>query len=93
MKVTGFTFNRNALIYDYPVVEAISSILPVCDDFVVAVGNSDDETLKLIAQIDPVKIRIIETTWDDSLREGGRVLALETDKVYAAITGDTDWAF
>lgn len=93
MKVTGFTFIRNALIYDYPVVEAIRSILPVCDDFVVAVGNSDDATLQLIRQIDPVKIRIIETMWDDTLREGGRVLALETDKAYQAIGNDTDWAF
>lgn len=93
MKVTGFTFIRNALIYDYPVVEAIRSILPVCDDFVVAVGNSDDATLQLIRQIDPVKIRIIETVWDDTLREGGRVLALETDKAYQAIGNDTDWAF
>lgn len=92
MKVTGFTFIRNALIYDYPVAEAIRSILPICDDFVVAVGNSDDETLKLIAEIDPSKIRIIETIWDDSLREGGRVLALETDKAYKAISEDTDWA-
>jgi hypothetical protein len=93
MKVTGFTFIRNALIYDYPVVEAIRSILPVCDDFVVAVGNSDDATLQLIRQIDPVKIRIIETVWDDTLREGGRVLALETDKAYQAIGNDSDWAF
>jgi hypothetical protein len=80
MKVTGFTIIRNALIYDYPVVEAIRSILPVCDEFVVAVGNSDDATLELIAGIDPDKIRIVETLWDDTLREGGRVLALETDK-------------
>ena len=93
MKVTGFTFIRNALIYDYPVVEAIRSILPICDEFVVAVGNSDDATLQLISRIDPSKIRIIETVWDDSLREGGRVLALETDKAYQAIPADTDWAF
>jgi hypothetical protein len=93
MKVTGFTFIRNALIYDYPVVEAIRSILPVCDDFVVAVGNSDDATLQLIRQIDPAKIKIVETVWDDKLREGGRVLALETDKAYQAIGNDTDWAF
>lgn len=93
MKVTGFTFIRNALIYDYPVVEAIRSILPVCDDFVVAVGNSDDATLELISQIDPKKIRIINTTWDDSLREDGCVLALETDKAYKAIADDSDWAF
>ena len=59
MKVTGFTFVKNALIYDYPVVEAIQSILPICDDFVVAVGKSDDSTLELIQSIDPSKIRII----------------------------------
>jgi hypothetical protein len=93
MKVTGFTFIRNALIYDYPVVEAIRSILPVCDDFVVAVGHSEDATLELIRQIDPAKIRIIETVWDDTLREGGRVLALETDKAFQAISPDSDWAF
>jgi hypothetical protein len=93
MKVTGFTFIKDALIYDYPVVEAIKSILPVCDDFVVAVGKSNDDTLKLISNIDPVKIRIIETIWDESLREGGRVLAVETDKAFAEVPSDSDWAF
>ncbi len=92
MKVSGFTFIRNALTYDYPIVEAIKSILPLCDEVVVAVGNSDDETLALIKSIDP-KIRIIETIWDDSLREGGRVLAVETDKAFAEISKDSDWAF
>ena len=45
MKVCGFTFIRNAIKYDYPVVEAITSILPICDKFVVAVGKSEDDTL------------------------------------------------
>lgn len=93
MKVTGFTFIRDALIYDYPVVEAIRSILPICTDFVVAVGRSNDQTLELIRGIDPDKIRIVETVWDETQREGGRVLALETDKAYAAIDDDTDWCF
>lgn len=93
MKVTGFSFVKNALIYDYPVVEAIRSILPICDEFVVAVGKSDDDTLELIKSIDPEKIRIVETEWDESLREGGRVLAVETDKAFNAISEDTDWAF
>ncbi len=93
MRVTGFTFIRNAIQYDYPIVEAISSILPMCDVFVVAVGNSSDETLALIQGIDSPKIRIIETIWDDHLREGGRVLALETDKAFAAIDPETDWCF
>lgn len=93
MKVSGFTFIRNAIRYDYPIVEAIQSILPVCDEVVVAVGNSDDDTMDLIRSIGSPKIRIIETVWDDSLREGGRVLAVETDKAFAAIAADSDWAF
>jgi len=93
MKVTGFSFIRNAIKYDYPIVEAIKSILPICDDFVVAVGKSEDNTLELIKNIDPSKIKIIETVWDDSLREGGKVLAVETNKAFQAIGDDSDWAF
>lgn len=93
MKVTGFTFVRNALKFDYPVVEAINSILPLCDELIVAVGKSEDATIELVRSIHSPKIKIIETVWDDSLREGGRVLAVETDKAFAAISSDTDWAF
>lgn len=93
MRVTGFSFVKNAVIYDYPVVEAIKSILPICDNFVVAVGKSDDATLELIKSIDPEKIIIVETEWDESLREGGRVLAEETNKAFASVPADSDWAF
>jgi hypothetical protein len=93
MKVTGFTFIRNAIKYDYPIVEAIRSILPICDNVIVAVGNSDDDTHGLISSIDPNKIQIVETVWDDSLREGGRVLADETNKAFRSIDSDTDWCF
>jgi hypothetical protein len=92
MKVSGFTFIRNAEKNDYPVVEAIRSILPLCDEFIVALGNSDDRTLDLIKNIKSEKIRIIETVWDDSLREGGKVFALETDKAFQNIAKDCDWA-
>jgi hypothetical protein len=93
MFVSGFTFVRNAVKFDYPVQEAIRSILPLCDEVVVAVGNSEDGTLELIQRIDSPKIRIIKTVWDDSLREGGRVLAVETDKAFKAISPEADWAF
>lgn len=93
MKVAGFTFIRNALLYDYPVVEAIRSILPICDYFVVAVGRSDDATLDLVLGIGDPRIHIIETEWDDALRAGGRVLAVETDKAFQAIPNDYDWCF
>ena len=93
MKVSGFTFARNAVKFDYPVAEAIRSVLPLCDEFVVAAGNSDDNTRELIASIDPAKIRIIDTVWDDNLRDGGKVLAAETDKALDAVSDDCDWAF
>jgi hypothetical protein len=92
-KVAGFTFIRNALLYDYPIVEAITSILPVCDYFVVAVGKSDDGTLDLVRSIGDPKIHILETEWDDSLRAGGRVLAEETNKAFDAIPPEYDWCF
>lgn len=93
MKVCGFTIVRNAVRLDYPIVEAITSTLPLCDEFVVAVGRSEDTTLELVRQINSEKIKIIETVWDDSQREGGRTFALETDKALAAIPDDTDWCF
>jgi hypothetical protein len=93
MFVSGFTFVRNAVKFDYPVVEAILSILPICDEVIVAVGNSDDNTLGLIQGINSPKIKIIETVWDDSLRKGGQVLAVETDKALAAVSPNADWCF
>ncbi|TDG37142.1 glycosyltransferase family 2 protein [Pedobacter changchengzhani] len=91
MKVTGFTFIRNAIANDYPVKEAILSVLPLCDDFIVALGNSTDETEALIKSIDPEKIKTVSTVWDESLKEGGQVFATETDKALANIPIDTDW--
>lgn len=81
------------MLYDYPVVEAITSILPLCDYFVVAVGKSGDDTLNLVRSIGDPKMHIIETEWDDTLREGGRVLAEETNKAFDAIPPGFDWCF
>ncbi len=94
MKVSGFTIIRNAIKFDFPVVESITSILPLCNEFIVAVGNSDDGTLDVIRNIDDTKIRIIETIWDERLiGKGGKVLAAETNKSLEAISDDADWAF
>lgn len=74
-------------------MESISSILPIVDEFVVSVGNSEDGTLALIQSINSPKIRIVHSTWDESLRHGGRVLAVETDKALAHVPKEFDWAF
>lgn len=88
MLVSGFTIARNAIRYDYPVVESIRSILPLVDEMVVAVGNSCDDTRSLIAGIESPKIRIIDTVWDDELRAGGKVLAQQTNLAMDACQGD-----
>ena len=90
MNVTGFSFIRNAVKYNYPIEEALRSILPLCDQVIVAVGDSSDGTRELVAGIDP-KIKIIDTVWDETIREGGRVLAVETDKAFRAISDEADW--
>ena len=92
MIVSGFTFVRNAVLYDYPVVESITSMLPLCDEVVVCLGNSTDTTEALVRSIDSPKIKIINSVWDESLRKGGRVLAIETNKALQAIRPDADWA-
>jgi hypothetical protein len=91
MKVSGFTFCRNAVKYDYPIVESIRSVLPVCDEFIVNVGRCDDGTLELMHSIGDPKIKIVESVWDDSLRKDGLIYSQQTNIALAQCTGD--WAF
>ena len=91
MKVSGFTFVRNVVKYDYPVVESIRSILPVVDEFIVNVGRCDDGTLELIRSIGDQKIRIVESVWDETLRKDGLIYAQQTNIALSHCTGD--WAF
>jgi glycosyltransferase involved in cell wall biosynthesis len=91
LKVVGFTIVRNAIKYDYPVVESILSILPICDEVVVSIGDSEDNTLDLIKSIGNEKIKIVHSVWDLSLREGGELLAVETNKAMAQVAPDADW--
>lgn len=91
MYVSGFTFVRNAVKFDYPVVESIRSLLPLVDELVVVVGNSEDNTEQLIRNIGDIRIRIIQSVWDENLRDGGKVLAEETNKALRAVDKSADW--
>jgi hypothetical protein len=90
MKVSGFTFVRNGVKYDYPFLESIGSLIPLCDEIVVAVGRSEDDTLERIKSIYSPKIRILETVWDESNRKGGTILSQQTNLALSQIT--SDWA-
>jgi len=91
MKVSGFSFVRNAIELHYPVVESITSVLPLCDEFVIAVGNCEDGTRELIRSIKDPKIKIINTVWDPTLCVAGRIFAQQTDVALQHCNGD--WAF
>jgi glycosyltransferase involved in cell wall biosynthesis len=91
MKVSGFTFVRNAVKYDFPMTEAIRSILPIVDEFVVNVGDSEDDTLGLIRSIGDPKVRTIENVWDDSKRKDGEIFREQTNLALDECKGD--WAF
>lgn len=93
MKISGFIIIRNAVINDYPVTEAIRSVLPLVDEMIVSIGDCEDDTLGLIQSIESDKIRIVHSVWDPALRKGGEVLAVETDKAFAHISPNADWAF
>ena len=93
MKITGVTIIKNAVKNDYPVVEAIMSILPMVDEMIVSIDKGEDDTDDLIKSIVSDKIKIVYSTWDMSLKQGGRVYAIETDKAIAHVSADTDWIF
>ena len=90
MKLSGFTICRNAVKFDYPIVEAIRSALPIVDEFVVNVGQSDDGTRELIQSIGSGKIRIVESFWDDGMKTDGLLFSHQTNIALARCTGD--WA-
>jgi hypothetical protein len=93
MRISGFSFVRNGVKLYYPVAESIRSILPICDEFVVAVGrgDEDDTTRQVIESIGDSKIRIIDTVWDEAHYDRGIVNAIQTDIAKEACTGD--WLF
>ncbi|HRE41812.1 MAG TPA: glycosyltransferase family 2 protein [Ignavibacteria bacterium] len=90
MFVSGFTIIRNGVFYGYPFKEAILSILPLCDEFIVNVGDSQDETLQIVKSINDKKLKIIESKWDMNLKNG-LVLSVETNRALSQCKGD--WCF
>lgn len=88
MTVSGFSIVRNGVKFDFPFLESIKSILPICDEFIIAVGKSDDNTREKIEELNNKKIKIIDTIWEENLRIGGKILAQQTDIALAHIKGD-----
>ncbi len=93
MRISGFTMGRNVIKLYYPIKESILSILPICDEFIVALGkgDADDKTREEILSIESDKIKIIDTEWDITKYPDGTELAHQTDIAKSFCTGD--WLF
>jgi glycosyltransferase involved in cell wall biosynthesis len=89
--ISGFTFIRNGVELGFPFEASIRSLLPLVDEFVVVVGQSNDDTLARIHAIGSPKIRVIETLWNERMADRGCVYAQQKMIAQYACTGD--WAF
>jgi len=91
MKVSAFTFIKNGQILGYPFLQSIQSVLDIVDEFVINVGQSEDDTLSMIKSLDNSKIRIIESIWNSSMKDRGYVYGQQ--KMIAQFNCSGDWAF
>ena len=90
MKISGFSFIRNATKLYYPVKQSIMSTLDLVDEFIIAVGagDPDDDTRKEIESIGSDKIKIIDTVWNLDEYPGGTEYAHQTDIAREQCVGD-----
>ncbi|MGD9763006.1 MAG: glycosyltransferase [Candidatus Binatia bacterium] len=88
MRISGFSFVRNAIDLHYPVCESIRSALPICDEFVIAAGDSSDDTTALLYAIGDPKLKIIDTVWDANQFVRGASNAAQTNIALDACTGE-----
>lgn len=93
MKISGISMARNADSLYYPVKQAIQSILPIVDEFVIAIGDCSpgDKTRELVESIGDPKVKIIDTVWDLEKYPRGMEHAHQTDIAKEACSGD--WLF
>ena len=91
VSISGFTFIRNGVELGFPFEASIRSLLPLVDEFVVAVGKGSDDTLARVRAIGDPKIRIIETLWNENMADRGFVYAQQ--KMIAQYSCTGHWAF
>jgi len=90
MKISAFTFIRNGDSLKFPFIQSIQSALPIVDEFIVVVGKSNDNTLKMLQAFNEPKVRIIETEWNENMRAKGYMYGQQKMIGQFACTGE--WA-
>lgn len=94
MKISAFTFLRNAHRLQFPFVESIRSALPLVDEYVISLGPCEDDTEKMIRAIGDPKIKIIRTNWNGNLDGSWKVKGFiyGQQKSIALFNCTGDWA-
>jgi len=85
--ISGFTLVRNAEILNFPFRESVLSALPLCEEFIINCGDSDDGTALICEKLKqefPNKIKIIHSVWTKENQTGGYQLKLHTDHALQA---------
>jgi hypothetical protein len=88
MRISGFSIVRNGQKYGYPFLESLRSLLPLVDELVVAVGDSQDKTWDLVHSLGSPKLKAFRTVWDPAQRAGGQILSAQTNLAMARCSGD-----
>jgi hypothetical protein len=90
MKISAFTMVRNADKYYFPIKESILSVLPIVDEFIVALGKGDDsdKTRQLIESIGSEKVKIFDRVWSQKEFIDGKIFAGETNFALSQCSGD-----
>lgn len=91
MKITGFMPIKNGISGGYPFLEAIISVLPVVDEFLIADGESDDGTWQALTRLANVfrKVKLYKVPWKKS--EAWLWLDETIEYLISLATGD--WVF
>ena len=94
MKISGCTIVRNAIRLNYPFEASVRSLIPICDEFIINCGDSEDSTLDLCERLQrefPTKVRLLRATWETGPQADGFQLRHQTDRVVSECKGD--WCF
>lgn len=92
MKISAFSYVRNGFSYGVPFIESLRSVLPLCDELIIAVGDSTDGTREAIVNLNDSRIKIIDTIWDEKSTREGKIFALQANIAFEGISKDADWA-
>lgn len=91
VQISGFTIVRNAELLDFPFRESVLSALPLCDEFIINCGDSEDNTLRICEDLKnqfPNKIKIVQSVWERKNQTGGFQLKAHTDAAMKLCQGE-----